>query len=194
MSTDTITPEVPGEPHTAVWHEVDGIIEHDNKLPNWWLFTLFGAMVFAVVYWLAYQTTGALPSLREVYQQDVAAHEAKQAADAAARPVDDASLTALANDPTAVARGKASFTAICSACHGQNGEGLVGPNMTDNAWIHGGGKPMAMHLVVSEGVIAKGMPAWKATLGDNGTKDVVAFLLTLKGKNLPGKAPEGTPE
>ena len=55
----SIESEKPGDPHTAVWHEVDGIVEHDNKLPNWWLFTLFAAMFFAVVYWLAYQTTGA---------------------------------------------------------------------------------------------------------------------------------------
>lgn len=190
MSTEH---EVPGDPHTAVWHEVDGIVEHDNKLPNWWLFTLFAAMFFAVVYWLAYQTTGALPSLRETYREDYAEHVAKQAAAAAARPLNDETLTAMSKDDAAVARGKVTFTAICAACHGQNGEGLVGPNMTDNAWIHGG-KPMAMHLIVSEGFIAKGMPSWKATLGDSGTKDVVAFLLTLKGKNLPGKAPEGTPE
>jgi cytochrome c oxidase cbb3-type subunit 3 len=185
--------EIPGDPHTAVWHEVDGIVEHDNKLPNWWLFTLFAAMFFAVVYWLAYQTTGALPSLRETYREDYAEHVAKQAAAAAARPLNDETLIALSKDEAAVARGKVTFTAICAACHAANGEGLVGPNLTDNAWIHGA-KPMAMHLVVAEGVIAKGMPSWKATLGDSGTKDVIAFVLTLKGKNLPGKAPEGTPE
>ena len=118
---------------------------------------------------------------------------APELAAAAARPLNDETLMALSKDEAAVARGKVTFTAICAACHLQNGEGLVGPNLTDNAWIHGG-KPMAMHLVISEGVIAKGMPSWKATLGDAGTKDVIAYVLTLKGKNLPGKAPEGTVE
>ena len=53
---------------------------------------------------------------------------------------------------------------------------------------------MAIYGVIAEGALQKGMPAWKATLGDNGTKDVVAYVLTLKGKNLPGKAPQGNVE
>lgn len=188
MSTDN-NPDAP----SAVWHEVDGIIEHDNKLPNWWLFTLFSAIFFAIAYWLVYHTAGVLPLIRETYNDDVAAHQARQAALAASRPLDDATLAALATDESAVARGKATFASTCSACHAQNGEGLVGPNLTDTAWVHGG-KPMAIYGVVANGVLAKGMPAWTATLGDQGTKDVVAFVLTLKGKNLPGKAPEGVVE
>jgi cytochrome c oxidase cbb3-type subunit 3 len=189
MSTESKNPDAP----TAVWHEVDGIIEHDNQLPNWWLFTLFGAIFFAIAYWLVYHTAGVLPLIREGYRADVAAHAEQQARLAASRPLDDTTLSTLAKDEAAVTRGKATFTSTCAACHGQNGEGLVGPNLTDNAWVHGG-KPMAIFGVVQNGVLAKGMPAWGATLGDGGTKDVVAFILTLKGKNLPGKAPEGTPE
>jgi cytochrome c oxidase cbb3-type subunit 3 len=178
---------------TATWHEVDGIIEHDNKLPNWWLMTLFAAIAFAIAYWLVYHLFGALPLVRETYRADLIAHQARQAQIAATRPLDDAMLASLVADDGAIARGKATFASTCAACHGQNGEGLVGPNLTDNAWLHGGA-PMAIYGVVQTGVLAKGMPAWGATLGDSGTKDVVAFVLSLKGKHLSGKAPEGSPE
>jgi cytochrome c oxidase cbb3-type subunit 3 len=176
-----------------VWHEVDGIIEHDNKLPNWWLFTLFGAIVFAILYWIAVETAGFVPGLRDTYRADYQAHVERQAAAAANRPLDDATLLAAAKDEGAVVRGKAAFMGTCAACHGQEGEGVVGPNLTDNAWIHGG-SPMAIYGVIAEGALQKGMPAWKATLGDAGVKDVVAYVLTLKGKNLPGKAPQGNVE
>ncbi len=178
---------------TAVWHEIDGIIEHDNKLPNWWLFTLFGAIIFAIGYWLVMETGGFIPGLRETYRADYAAHVERVAAAEAARPLSNESLLAASKDDSAVTRGKATFAGTCAACHGQQAEGLVGPNLTDNAWIHGGA-PMAIYGVVADGVLAKGMPAWKATLGDTGTKDVVAYLLTLKGKNIPGKAPQGNVE
>lgn len=172
-------------------HEYDGILEHDNRLPAWWLMTLFGAIAFGIGYWFFYHTFEVAPGLRETYAIEWKELEEKRIAKEASQPVDDTTLAARAQDAAAVAGGLATFKSTCAACHGQNAEGLVGPNLTDAAWIHGN-KPLDIYKVVADGVVAKGMPPWKATLGDKATKDVVAYVLTLKGLNLPGKAPEGS--
>jgi cytochrome c oxidase cbb3-type subunit 3 len=169
-------------------HEYDGILEHDNHLPNWWLMTLFGAIVFSVGYWFYYHTFAVDPGLRGSYTAEWEAREKERLAKEAAQPISDALLVARSGDAAAVARGQEKFTSTCAACHGQSAEGLVGPNLTDAYWVHGG-KPVDIYRTVADGVLVKGMPAWKATLGDAATKDVVAYLLTLKGKNVSGPRP-----
>lgn len=173
-------------------HEVDGIVEHDNHLPNWWLMTLFGSIVFAVGYWFYYHTFEMGSGVRATYESEWGALEKERQAKEAAHPLSNDTFLAAAKDEAAVGRGAATFKANCAACHGQNGEGLVGPNLTDHFWIHGP-NPVDLYKVVADGVIAKGMPAWKVTLGDGPTREVVAYLVTLRGKNLPGPRPaEGT--
>jgi cytochrome c oxidase cbb3-type subunit 3 len=165
-------------------HEYDGIREHDNRLPRWWLITLWGAIVFAVAYWLAYHTFGVVPLPRAQFDEQMKVIAAKT-------PIlDDAALAALSKDPAAVERGRAVYAQTCLACHGPDGQGVVGPNLTDDAWIHGD-RPTEVYAAVNVGVLAFGMPAWGPSLGPDKTRDVTAFVLTLKGKNLPGKAPQG---
>jgi cytochrome c oxidase cbb3-type subunit 3 len=89
-----------------------------------------------------------------------------------------------------VAAGKAVFGQYCVACHGPEAAGLIGPNLTDHAWIHGG-TPTAILQTVTAGVAAKGMPSWGPVLGPDKVENVVAFVLTLRGKNVPGKPAEG---
>jgi cytochrome c oxidase cbb3-type subunit III len=170
----------------------DDIREHDNKLPRWWLLSLFAAMVFAVSYWFVYHQADLLPLPREAYNEDWARIERERVVRLANSPTDDATLAALVNDANAVATGATVFASNCLACHGDKAQGLVGPNLTDNSWIHGA-KPSDIHRVISEGVLAKGMPSWAAQLGDNGMRNVTAWVLAQKGKNVPGKPPEGTP-
>lgn len=190
-----MTDHTAGTPeYTGTVHEYDGILEHDNRLPRWWLLTLFGAMVFAGVYWMYFHTLDIGTGLRATYEADWKEVDDARKAKEASMPTSDAALLSRAQDAAAVARGKEVFTTVCAACHGQQGEGLVGPNLTDNAWIHGGA-PSKIYTSVAEGVLAKAMPAWKEQLGPEKTRDVVAFVLTLKGKNLAGPRPaEGAPE
>jgi cytochrome c oxidase cbb3-type subunit 3 len=172
------------EPDTG--HDYDGIRELDNRLPNWWLATLFGAMAFALLYWGFYHLLGA-PGLDEKFR----VAEAEQARKAAANaPVSDKLLVALAHDDKTMAQAKQIFTQTCAACHGMNGEGKIGPNLTDDAWLHGG-EPTAIYKTISGGVAQKGMPAWEPVLGQEKIRWLAAYVETLKGKNLPGKAPEG---
>jgi cytochrome c oxidase cbb3-type subunit 3 len=177
------------EPHyQGTVHEYDGIIEHDNRLPNWWLMTLFGAVVFAVGYWFYYHTFGVGPNLRGAYESEWSEREKERAAKEAANPISNDVFLSAAKDAALVGRGETLFKTNCAACHGQSAEGLVGPNLTDHFWLHGA-EPVDLYRTVAEGVLAKGMPAWKATLGDAQTREVVAYLLTLKGKNTPGPRP-----
>lgn len=173
-------------------HVYDGIVEHDNRLPRWWLMTLWGAIVFAVGYWFVYETFGLLDEPRADFDKTMLVRKQaeEQAAAQKVAVVDDAALIALSHDAAAVGRGKAVYQSTCLACHADKGQGLVGPNLTDDAWLHGD-KPTHILATVENGVVQNGMPSWKAALGDAQVKDVVAFVLTIKGSHVPGKAPQG---
>ncbi|MGA7119128.1 MAG: c-type cytochrome [Polyangiaceae bacterium] len=172
-------------------HVYDGIVEHDNKLPLWWQLTLYGAVVFALVYWYG-RRLNAIQTTRDVYAQDVAVERAAEAERARARgTIDDDVLATLARDPATIAKGKSTFAASCAPCHRADAGGNIGPNLTDAYWIHGS-KPTDIFKIVSEGVPAKGMPTWGPQLGQDRIESVVAFVLSLKDTNVPGgKAPQG---
>jgi len=166
----------------------DGIEEEDNHLPNWWLATLFGAIVFAFAYWFLFHSTHALYSTRERYELQVAEQKRREALQ---NPVSNESLAALAADAKALDDGKKTFSTICIACHGPNGGGTVGPNLTDRYWMHGS-KPEQLYANVMTGFPDKGMPPWGKSLGAERTRNVVAFVLSIKNTNVPGgKAPQG---
>lgn len=175
-------------------HAFDGIEEYDNRLPNWWLWSLYLACMFSVVYWIHYHVLGTGPSSLEefhadmaVYAQETSEREAREALAA----VSDESLEAMAKDPAVLAAGKETFTTYCLACHKADGGGLIGPNLTDKYWIHGG-QPKEIYALVVKGVVEKGMLAWGSVLGKSKCQEVTAFVLTLRNTNAQdGKAPEG---
>lgn len=182
------------ESATLMPHNYDGIQEFDNRLPNWWLITLFGAIVFGAAYWVYFETTGAGMSAMEQFEkeQEIAQQQAAARAEEEARknPITNALLAGLAADPAVLAEGKAVWDTNCVACHGPTGAGLVGPNLTDAYWINGH-ENVDIYKVIAEGVAAKGMPAWQPVLGLTKTKSVSAFVVSLRGKELKGKAPQG---
>ena len=98
---------------------------------------------------------------------------------------------AMSKEPATVASGKAVFSAYCTPCHGPDGGGVIGPNLTDAAWIHGG-TPDAIYTSVHDGVLAKGMPAWGTSLKPEEVTAVVAYVITLEGTTPANpKAAEG---
>ena len=176
-------------------HDYDGIREFDNPLPRWWLVTLYGAMGFAVFYWLYYHTleAGPLPLAEyeaELQQANVEEAEREAKLEAAGKGVNDGLLLAMAQSPETVQRGQALFKQNCLQCHGDRGQGLVGPNLTDSYWLHGS-KATDIYKVISSGILDKGMPAWRTLLGPSKVKDAAAFILTLRNTNVPGKPPQG---
>lgn len=172
-----------------VVHIYDDIEEEDNRLPNWWLAILFGSMVFSFAYWFVYHTTQMRPHPRVVYEQEVAA---LIAARIAANPASPEAIVAMSKDPVAMEKGAQVFMTTCAACHGLEGEGVIGPNLTDRYWIHGN-QPEMMLSAVTNGYPTKGMPAWGPILGPERSLQAAAYVLTLRGKNVPGKAPQGEP-
>jgi cytochrome c oxidase cbb3-type subunit 3 len=183
--------EPKSDPHNhGEGHVYDDIVELDNRLPLWWQLTLYGAIVFALVYWFG-RRFEAIPSSAQSYQQEVAVQRAAEAERARLSPVSDDMLATLAKDPATVAQGKEVFTTTCAPCHRADGAGNIGPNLTDAYWIHGS-KPASIYRTASDGVPAKGMPAWGPQLGDQRVQNVVAFVLSIKNTNVPGgKAPQG---
>jgi cytochrome c oxidase cbb3-type subunit 3 len=171
-------------------HTFDGIQEYDNKLPNWWLWTLYGAIAFALVYWLVVHTIAVTNTPQQQLQADMVAAAEAQLARAAAGGLSNESLKLMTTIPDRVAEGQAIFLQYCAVCHKEDGSGSVGPNLTDFYWIHGDA-PLDHHAVIMNGVPAKGMAAWGNQLGPRRVEAVTAYVMTLEGQDLPGKAPEG---
>lgn len=174
-------------------HNYDGIRELDNHLPPWWVNMFILTVIWAVGYMWFYHWGGNGQNQAEEYNTEVAA--AKKAISVAlagkANAVDESNVTAL-TDPSALSEGEMTFKTVCAACHGQKGEGLVGPNFTDEYWIHGGGIKNVFKTI-KYGVPEKGMIAWSSQLKPVDMQKVASYILTLKGTNPPNpKAPQGT--
>ncbi len=169
-------------------HEYDGIQEYDNPLPRWWTLMFMGSIVFSVGYYFHYQL-GDGQSVLAAYAAEASA--AEQNAPPLAEVTEEA-LAAIAGNASSVAAGKEVFAARCAACHGDSGEGKIGPNLTDHHWVHGAGALSDIYKTTSEGVAAKGMPAWAKQLSPKEMQNVVGFVGSLRGKMTPGKAAEGT--
>lgn len=179
----------PTDLSSPVVHVYDGIEEQDNRLPNWWLGILYGSMVFAFVYWFVYETAQAKPGPWQVYEAEAAA--AARRAEAA--PLSEQTLSVMAADRRVMEDAGKLFQQVCSPCHGAAGQGLVGPNLTDRFWLHGGA-PIAIHDSINAGFPTKGMPSWGKTLGATRVRNLAAYIVSMKGKNLPGKAAQGKEE
>lgn len=189
--------EDPLRPHTY-----DGIQEYDKRLPNWWLVTLWGSVVFAVIYWVYYHELDLAKEPEVVVMEEIAA--AKAEASKHSGVVTDDILWKLSQDQAVVAQGKAIFMdpARCVVCHLPTLQGMIGPNLVDKEWIHGG-TPMEIINVINEGVPAKGMVPWKTQLSQEQIKQVTAFIMShhkqgeeivkVAGWTIPGAPPVPAP-
>lgn len=180
------------EQEVLLEHGFDGIRELDNSLPPWWINMFYITIIWAVGYMIYYHWGGNGPSSGQEYEMEMeqAKKEVALAVAGKAEQVDENNVTAL-TDGGAVGEGELIFKANCAACHGQAGEGTVGPNLTDDHWLHGGGI-QNVFKVIKHGVPEKGMIAWSATLSSPNIQKVASYILTLHGTNPPNaKAPQG---
>lgn len=173
-------------------HDFDGIRELDNSLPPWWIALFAITVVFSVIYMGYYHFGGSGPSSAEEYTMEVEEAEviAKAVLAKQANTVDETNVVAL-TDEQSISIGKTIWSSNCVACHGAEGQGGVGPNMTDEFWIHGSGI-QNIFKTIKYGVPQKGMIAWSSQLRPIDMQRVASFILTLQGTNPPNqKAPEG---
>lgn len=173
-------------------HDYDGIQEYDNPLPRWWLLTFYGAIVFAFFY-VGYYHFGPGPTPEATLEEDLAEIHALDAKAKAADPgPTEEAMLAIFKDTQRREDGHKIFTEKCATCHGPDGGGLIGPNLTDDYWLHGRGTLVDILHVVSDGVLDKGMPPWKTMLKKEEVQSVVAYVKSLHGSHPANpKAPQG---
>ena len=173
-------------------HDYDGIKELNNHLPPWWLAMFYGCIVIGVVYFSYYHVFSYGDSQIEEYEKQMESGEKAVAEYLATQKnrVDESNVELLA-DAGDLAKGKKIFEEKCFACHGKSGEGGIGPNLTDEYWVHGGSIKNVFRTV-KYGVSGKGMQAWKDQLRPLEMQEVSSYILSLQGTNPPNaKEPEG---
>lgn len=174
-------------------HDYDGIKELDNNLPPWWKYGFYLTIVFAFIYMINYHVVGSGTVQLDEYNAQLAEADLlkQERLKLAANNVDENSVTALIADADLTA-GRKIFTEKCMVCHGQAGEGNVGPNLTDDYWIHGG-NIKDVFKIVKYGFPSKGMISWQSQLNPVQMQQVASFIKTLKGTNPANpKEPQGT--
>jgi len=176
-------------------HNYDGIKELDNHLPPWWKWLFYACIVWAFVYIGVYHFSYSLPLSGQEYENEVAQATAAQQKYLASQPkaVIDESALVYTPDPVILEKGKAVFVRnACGSCHGNEGGGnQIGPNLTDEYWLHGGGIKNVFNTIKT-GVVEKGMPAWGKSMSPTDVRDVAFFVQSLQGtKPANAKAPQG---
>ncbi len=172
--------------------DYDGIHELNNKVPPWFNILFYGTIVIAFIYFLNFHVfkTGKLPF--EEYADEVYAAELQREELIRTGAFINENTVEFLSDNETIAAGKQLFTINCVTCHGDGGQGTIGPNLTDDYWIHGGGIKNVFKTI-KYGVPAKGMITWMNQLNPKKMQQVASYVITLKGTNPPGgKAPEGT--
>lgn len=173
--------EIESEEEIILDHNYDGIKELDNSLPPWWVYMFYATIIFAVVYLVRFEV---MDGDNQVTEYNKAVAEAKASLDkykATATDIVDLSTVTLLTDAKDLNRGKALFNLNCVACHLADGGGSIGPNLTDEYWILGGGIKNVFKTVSEGGRDGKGMVAWKNNLKPVDIAKVSSYILSLQG-------------
>jgi cytochrome c oxidase cbb3-type subunit 3 len=173
-------------------HNYDGIRELDNHLPPWWKWLFYLTMVWSIIYLMAYHVFDLLPLSDQEFNNEIVRAEAALEAKRASMPdlIDEISVEAT-EDVAALENGATIYARQCAVCHQADGGGNVGPNMTDQYWIHGG-DIKDLFRIIKYGVPEKGMISWEAQLSPTDMRDVASYILTFQGTTPANpKEPQG---
>ena len=174
-----------------VKHVYDDIHELNHPAPFWWQLIFYLSIVFGAGYYAYYELLDG-PSLRSNLKAELIKIEAEQIKLRGAGPTDD-ELLALVKDESKRNAGREVYITKCASCHGNEGQGGIGPNLTDKYWINGNGTPRAIYAVIDKGVAERGMPPWGPILQPAELGTVTAFVKSLAGTTPANpKAPQGT--
>jgi cytochrome c oxidase cbb3-type subunit 3 len=176
-------------------HEFDGIAELDNPTPSWFMVLFYGSIIFAIIYMFNYEVFGYGPNQEQEYLAEVEQAEVDKVA-FLSKPGNSKSAVNENNivqstDAAVINSGLALYTSRCTPCHGEHAEGSVGPNLTDEFWLHGGAIA-DVFKTIKYGVPEKGMVAWEKSLSAGQLSDLANYVLSLQGTNpANAKAPQG---
>ena len=164
-----------------VTHSYDGIDEHNNPMPTWWVWSFIFTVIFAFHYYIHFELTKQGPTLTDELAVSMQELKNLQAAAANRFPtLSEDELETKLKDPNLIKLGAGVFQGKCAMCHGDNLEGKIGPSLTDNIWLHGG-KNSEIITVVRQGVSAKGMPSWEGLLN---AEEIFGVVALIKSKGL----------
>ncbi len=184
--------EIDQEEEIVLDHNYDGIKELDNSLPPWWVYMFYATIIFAVVYLVRFHV---LDGNDQETEYKIAVAEAKASLEKyqeTATDLVDVSTVTLLTDEKDLNRGKAIYNLNCVACHLADGGGSIGPNLTDEYWILGGGIKNVFKTISEGGRDGKGMVAWNKTLKPKDIAKVASYILSLQGTTPANpKKPEG---
>lgn len=183
------------EKNLIMEHKFDGIAELNNPTPAWFMILFYGTIIFAIGYLLTYDVLGFGKSQEEEYIAEIEqAAESKVAFLANPANVKNAvneNNMEQSKDEAVIKNGASLFANRCTPCHGEHGEGIVGPNLTDEYWLHGG-NAKDVFKTIKYGVPEKGMIAWEKSLSAQQIADLTNYVLSLQGTKPAGaKAPQG---
>ena len=183
------------EKDILIEHEFDGIKELDNPTPAWFMWLFYATIVIAVGYMLHYHVFewGQLQDEEYAVEMQEAEVAKKEYLAKSGNMIDENSVKE-SSDAGVISAGQAIYNTNCVACHGDKGQGVVGPNLTDEYWLHGG-KINDVFKTIKYGVQEKGMISWEKTLSPKQISDVSNFINSLKGSNpANAKAAQGEKE
>jgi cytochrome c oxidase cbb3-type subunit 3 len=173
-------------------HNYDGIKELDNKLPPWWVYMFYATILFAVVYLVRFEV---FSDYNQAEEYEVAVAQAKidiEAWKKTAKNLVDVNTVTLLTDVSDLKAGEAIFLGKCVACHKADGGGGIGPNLTDQHWILGGGIKNVFNTISEGGRSGKGMIPWKTELKPAEMAQVASYVLSFQGTTpAEPKAAEG---
>ena len=173
-------------------HNYDGIKELDNKLPPWWLYGFYITIIFAGIYLARYHIFDGPSSAQEFETSMEEARLAIEEYKKTAKDLVDVNTVELLTEESDLAAGKVIFDGKCAVCHKNDGGGGIGPNLTDEYWILGGGIKNVFQTISEGGRDGKGMVSWKSELRPAEMAQVGSYILTLQGTTpAEPKAPEG---
>lgn len=176
---------------TTLDHCYDGIQEYDNPTPGWWWFLFYVTIVFSIGYFIFFQFSPEAWTNAQEHDTAVARNLRLQFGEIGDLKPDEATVLRFMNDPKWLLVGKTVFAGRCVSCHGSDGSGSVGPNLTDDHWKNV--RRLAdIPMVITNGAANGAMPSWKNQLHPNEIVLTAAYVASLRGRNLPSpRPPEG---
>jgi Cytochrome c, mono- and diheme variants len=175
-------------------YEYDGITEYDNPCPVWLMYIFYFTALLAVFYTGYHFGSSSRDKILDDYAIKLKKAQTQAPIQSSTQKPEiiENELLELLQDPDALAEGGEIFSDQCALCHGYSGEGMIGPNLIDNYWLHGKGKISDIAVTISSGIPDKGMAAWADRIPEQQILHIAAYIKSIQGTTTENaKEPDG---